>query len=372
MYAELWGLEPLASSPIMFSTAAGAPMPPKLLRVEPLTPSTVRVVWRQPDKLNGERVWYKVYWQPEKKKIVPAPGWTEVEAASDEKWSELEFQSKKNRTEFHLVVKGLQPRCNYSVWVVAFSEKGDAFSSSDNLTVVTYPSPGNITLLKSTPHSLSLQWVSPPESIILRHQISYRIGWSTNGWNHTDEVNLTQPSFGYNYTIGHLKPNSMYGFKIKAWYASDPDNPYEWPPQNGSGVVQFNLETLADKPGLPGQPIARGIGKALYEVSWERAEANGANIEIYSLECRTDSNSPLFETIHHHDPGHSQGSDNEQATHTTATSVISSSRTKREWTVNGKPELAEKLVANDKGHSWGVGPSNWVVVYNGTGNFLKI
>lgn len=130
-------------------------MPPKLIRLEPLTPSSVRVIWGQPEKLNGEKVWYEVHWKTSG-------------SASIAKWAETESRSNSQGTEFYLELNNLTAALNYTVWVRAFSEKGDFFSDSPGRNVVTFPSPSNITLMKSTPHKLNLLWYPPQDNSIIR------------------------------------------------------------------------------------------------------------------------------------------------------------------------------------------------------------
>jgi len=111
----------------------------------------------------------------------------------------------------------------------------------------------------------------------------YRLGWSSE-WNSTALTKGTVGGQTYNVTVDGLKPKTMYGFRIKAWYAGDPSEPFYWPLEQ-----QLEVETLADKPGPPGLPIVRGIGKSIYEVSWAKSEENGAIVDSYSLECRLKS-----------------------------------------------------------------------------------
>jgi hypothetical protein len=171
-YAQREGLEPLVCAPIMLRTAPGAPMPPKLLRLEPLTPSAVRVVWGRPEKLNGEKVWYEVNWKTTGPGAAGGVGRNAAAASNlkynGQKWAETETRSNVNRTEFYLDLNDLIPATNYTIWVSAYSEKGDAFSGSVAQTVVTFQHPKNVTLVQSTPHNLTLQWMPPNDTIILR------------------------------------------------------------------------------------------------------------------------------------------------------------------------------------------------------------
>src|SRR5271163_2644517 len=97
----------------------------------------------------------------------------------------------------------------------------------------------------------------------------YREGWSSL-WNFTELIDFTIPGRLYTFQLSSLKPNTLYGLRIRTWYKGDPKKDFVWPFED-----QFNFHTLADKPGKPIRPIARGIGKALYEVSWEKADENG-------------------------------------------------------------------------------------------------
>ena len=135
-------------------------MPPKLLRLEPLTPISVRVVWGQPEKLNGEKVWYEVKWQTGGSHTSPKH--------KDQTWAETESKSNHNHTEYSLDITNLQSSSNYSIWVLAFSEKGDAFSESEVQVVETFPNPNNLTVINSTPHLLSVSWIPPMDTSILR------------------------------------------------------------------------------------------------------------------------------------------------------------------------------------------------------------
>ncbi|CAG7725945.1 unnamed protein product [Allacma fusca] len=349
VYAEIMGMEPLAHKPIMLRTASGAPLPPKLLRLERLTPSTLRVVWRQPDKLNGENVWYEIHWNPLQKRISPGPGWTQVKTIAGKEWSVYKFKNNEQRKEFQFDIENLHPGCNYSIWVLAFSEKGDAFSRSDNKTIMTYSNPSNITLVAATPYTLNLLWIPPQQDDIIQHQIYYRPERTIEWNNCTEVIDTSKMVFPYNLTVNNLKPSTVYSFKVQAWFAGDPETPYNWPSDD---LGQFSFKTLSDKPSTPGQPIAKGFGKSLYEVSWERSkvEENGPQIELYSLECRTDYDTPVYESSHLRD-------------HDDGIKV----RVKREWADTEKVEFAEKLVASSD-NNVRIQPvfTQWNIVYNGT------
>jgi len=128
-------------------------MPPKLLRLERLTPKSIRVIWQKPEKLNGESVWYEVCRRGSNDKL------------HGEKWFD---RRDGNETEFHLTLNDLLPSSNYSVWVRAFSKKGDALSESEKKSIVTLANPSNLALEKITPHNITVSWVAPNDSSILR------------------------------------------------------------------------------------------------------------------------------------------------------------------------------------------------------------
>ena len=121
--------------------------------------------------------------------------------------------------------------------------------------------------------------------------------------------------------------------------------PYIWPKEG-----QFNMETRADKPGPPGVPIARGIGKALFEVTWDKAEENGAAVDSYSLECLIKF-SPEAENI------------------TIFTLEEQEQQQHRHKRASEKLEMAEKFVASESTASVTRRKPNqmhWFEVYNGT------
>ncbi|ODM95791.1 Proto-oncogene tyrosine-protein kinase ROS [Orchesella cincta] len=352
-YAEQQGDKPLGCSPIMLRTAPGAPMPPTLLRLEPLTPTSIRVVWRQPEKLNGEKVWYEVHWKTSGARSSPKH--------NGQRWAETETRSNHNRTEYYLDLKDLLPERNYTIWVVAYSEKGDAFSESERHYLETFVHPNNITLVKASPHNLSIAWVAPNDTSILRHQIMYRDGWSAQ-WNFTELVDFTIPQRVYKINITNLKPKTLYGFRIQTWYIGDPKATFIWPSEG-----QFNFETLADKPGKPGKPIPRGIGNAIYEITWEKAEENGAEIEMYSLECKIE-----FDTS---SPADAAEIGNQSlaldllsnVTSNAGNSTTNISRHKRDLEETGKVEAAaEKLISSSDSDLQRNSYIQWDVVYNGT------
>lgn len=152
-YATRAGAPPLVCSPIMLRTAPGAPMPPQLLSVDPLTPVSIRVSWSKPRKLNGEKVWYEVHWD-------------RGNSSSSAKWAETEaFRSSAVTMTTDL--GELVPFTSYSVWVRAFSEKGDAFKDSVKRVVSTFPTPRNVSLISSSPHEMVLGWTPPEDNSII-------------------------------------------------------------------------------------------------------------------------------------------------------------------------------------------------------------
>jgi hypothetical protein len=180
----------------------------------------------------------------------------------------------------------------------------------------------------------------------------YRDGWSSQ-WNFTEKIDFTVPGRSYRFTIHSLKPKTLYGFRIKSWYRGDPATAYMWPLEG-----QFDFETLADKPGKPSQPIARGIGKTKYEVSWDKADENGASIEMYSLEYRMESVS--------------QEADHAALAGNNSSVAVNSSRiaTRQKRGLNGESkaeEFAEKLIATEKNVARRILQPIWVLAYNGTG-----
>ena len=287
-------------------------------------------------------MWYEIGWDPEEEFISPGPGWTKEKALGGQEW----YHSTNNDSvsEFHWTIGKLHPGCNYFVWVSAFSEKGDAFKQSQKIKIRTYSNPNNVTLLNATPHVLNLTWNPPTDGSIIRHQIYYRVGWESK-WNWTEPMETAKLLPPYNFSISELKPKTVYGFKVKAWYGADPKNPYYWPKDQS----QFMIETLTDKPGAPGMPIARNIGRDLYEVEWERADDNGGKVEMYSLECRMD-----VEIISR------QGDGKEK--------MLGLAREKRQ---SGNEVISQKQVGGKKQDATPVKYARWVQVYNGSGKHWR-
>jgi len=129
--------------------------------------------------------------------------------------------------------------------------------------------------------------------------------------------------------------------------------PYIWPEEKDN---QFVFETLADCPGTPGQPVARGIGKSLYEVTWEKAESNGAPVLFYSLEYKlvgsnlTYQSQRLVDIISYND----------------------STRSRREARPSSSNLIDEDHIVD--GGEFKVFPLwyTWIPVFNGTGKSSEI
>lgn len=97
----------------------------------------------------------------------------------------------------------------------------------------------------------------------------------------------------------------------------------------------------------------------MYEIAWDRADENGAHVDLYSLECRKESNNDL------------EGDELEDYDgqflfdHNT-----NDKRSKREVNELG---VAEKIVTFDKSSQRKNQFSEWKVIYNGSGkNSAKI
>lgn len=165
-----------------------------------------------------------------------------------------------------------------------------------------------------------------------RHQIIYREG-STPIWTEGPYISFTVPGRPYTLSLQNLKPKTLYLFRLRSWYIGDPSTPFLYPP----GGETWGFETKADKPSAPGKPIARGIGKNLYEVEWTVADENGGKIELYSLETKS--------------------------TYQTAISSGNESGT----TISGEKHVVKREIKS--GAPIGI-KREWVIVYNGTGTYI--
>lgn len=260
---------------VVLKTAAGAPTPPRELRLRAEDPSTVRVWWKPPERLNAESVWYELHWRAEG----PGPG---ARTSGQDAVPELQSGSLLTAT-----LSKLAPGQGYSIWVRAHaalpsSEDSDADAVEDAhadsavAVVRTLPEPGPLTLERATPHSLAVAWTPPSATLQSMQSVALRYCVAATGTAacRTQAVPPDQPVV----VLAGLQPKTNYSLHLEMTFPHS-TQAFTWP-----GDARFTFETLGDRPGPPGTPVIQHIHRAVYQVTWQPSEPNGAPVQLYTLD----------------------------------------------------------------------------------------
>ncbi|XP_063241344.1 proto-oncogene tyrosine-protein kinase ROS isoform X2 [Bacillus rossius redtenbacheri] len=267
-YSDLQGISPMIGPQVILQTAPGAPSRPREVAAVVLSPSTVEVRWLPPQELNDCAVWHQVHWR--------CQDVVEGVRQKGEQAAKGPADDGRLSARLHQMLPGL----SYLVWVRANSQNSKEFSDSEEVPVVMFPEPNNITLVHATPYGLNISWLPMPD-ITTRYEIKFwEVGFGD--WQALSEPPTTLTDDRVFYSVGDLRPKTQYGFKLFLTYITSQEQ-YAWPSDGG-----FIFETLADRPSPPGLPMAQHLSRDVYQVTWEASRRNGADVELYSLEARTE------------------------------------------------------------------------------------
>jgi proto-oncogene tyrosine-protein kinase ROS len=284
----------------VYSTSPGQPSQPRNVHAEAISPNEVVVNWSPPEHFNGDMIRYEVHWQTEnirsnlknkQQQLVSGKFdfWTAVQSFCRICFTGVSFffftdyepieknSLKKPRS---MSLDKLLPSHSYTVSVRAYTSDS-TYSESDTVEVKTFPEPNNITKMEETPQSMVIQW--HPDEHISKYIVQYAMAGSPIWKTVFDSAQKTQQSDNYNdgkYSIRDLQPKTQYRFVILLYYAKR-IQPYIWPSDS-----RFEFETLGDHPTAPGKPVIKLLKENTYQVLWEPAKENGAQIDEYNLEVR--------------------------------------------------------------------------------------
>lgn len=227
-YSDLEGIVPMIGPPVVFETSAGAPSPPQNVTAVVIDPTVIEVQWFPPKELNDRTVWYEIHWRTEG--TVAGVRQSGEQIVQENDGMDM-FRSYKN-----VAIKKLVPGQLYLVWVRAYSQNSDTYSDSEGVEIETYPQPGNITLVQTTPYSLEVTW-TPPVNLTLSYEVQYCDHSNTREWINAPRI----PGDRWDrYFIENLSPKTAYKFRTVIIYIRS-KMPYLWPQDGG-----FKFETLGN------------------------------------------------------------------------------------------------------------------------------
>lgn len=260
-FSEQDGDAIIIGSGVVFQTDAGAPTPPRNVRVDVLNPTLLSVRWEPPATLNGDFVYYEVHWQ------------TEGAISGERHKGEQTVTNPLHAAVLTTKLQTVSPNETYSIWIRAYSQTNETSSDSKHVVVVTFPQPGPIRLMENSATELRVQWNI--SRFVDKFTIQYTLLTSTL-WMDINETevngNLAE------ITLRQLKPKTIYKFRLSLKYPLDVEN-YIWPKDS-----RFVFETLGDRPSPPGIPRIQHVKNDVYKVWWEPSKDNGAPIIMYNLE----------------------------------------------------------------------------------------
>ena len=282
-------------------TGEGKPSAPRNISVVVLSPETALVTWLPSLQMNGKTVSYFVKWtlcdsndNTEFTALVTSIG--QIPSSSLNK-----NNPKGNPNRMHFLIgssssnhmQKLLPNRSYKVWIVAKTEFPIG-ASSETKRFATFERPNLVQIPPEylKPRSLVLNWISPAQDNISKHEIKLlpkdeferftKMGSVQNFIDLKESqkqqpssikglkslpTNLTQPSQIYSYQIDELTPGTTYVVLVQVTYKSQSDwnssssnaelrtiewnnhNAYQWPKDDRQTVT-----TPPDTPLTPGPP----------------------------------------------------------------------------------------------------------------------
>ncbi|RUS81024.1 hypothetical protein EGW08_011229 [Elysia chlorotica] len=263
------------SKPMLITTKAWAPSPAREVTLTPITPDKLEVKWQHPTRFNGppDDVDY----------IIKLSTMTSEGQVHTEKTRKATLPTEGNYLSDTFM--GLTPNQEYTVKIETCRENRTLCSQSNTASRKTYMTPSNFSVLAVSPNSVTLNWRSPPDGMMIRHHIDYvEIKPGPLEWQKYKFLSNTESDHLYREEVTDLSPNTQYAFRISCLYDFRPYSmgKYFWP----SGDSLFTQKTSVFKPGKPLPPSLTFLKSGGHEVTWAEPESNGSPITRYTLEYR--------------------------------------------------------------------------------------
>lgn len=278
------------TEPIVFRTKTGVPSRPRNLTATVLSPTEVNLKWLDPLEWNGEKVHYKVVYQTD----------TEINEIKNQlqliikgkienyRYFSEEFPNIYNSLAFHFTDENvtsvnltrLIPNQPYNIWIIVHTTE-NLSNESLPVKVTTLPAPQPIKLVMSTSTDLEIEW--KPYNYAFKYRMLYRPIINDISSSNADHLNQTilLESDGVNpdnvFKAQNLRSKTVYKFWLELDFKDRLH--YIWP-QN----EKFLFETKSNKPSAPGKPVISFLQTNVYNISWTKADHNGASILEYNLE----------------------------------------------------------------------------------------
>ncbi|XP_065345977.1 proto-oncogene tyrosine-protein kinase ROS isoform X2 [Cloeon dipterum] len=265
-YTVISNEPPIFGSPLIFKTDEGAPSEAKDVRLQMLSPWSIRVSWSPPLNIRSRSIKYDVLWSTDGTGFTPRQ-FGELPVDSSEQYGSI----------YSAILDKLLPSQLYQIKVRASSKMNHHLRSETPPTEVkTLPEPGDIQLVNADTDNLIVSWDSAlPESVAGYMKMRYSMQFAKLGGNMWQIINESSPG---QFVARNLAPKSSYQFRLKLWY-TESGQPVTWPQDS-----RFSFETLVDRPSAPGLPYVTFLPVGKHQVLWQPSKSNGADIEMYILE----------------------------------------------------------------------------------------
>ncbi|XP_019860969.1 PREDICTED: receptor-type tyrosine-protein phosphatase F-like [Amphimedon queenslandica] len=229
-----------------------------------ISSTSIEVSWNPPTDFNGPNEGYVI---------------TYIRLESD-----TESMSTNRLTGTSFVIENLEKYEQYSVTVVAFTDKGPG-ASSDVLSVLTdedLPGPPSNVSTMSTNTSISITWSPPldPNGLLLSYSINVTLNSTYAQYLSFDVMTMSVSQNIFSYTLFDLLPFAGYDISLQASTSV------------GLGTPAIETETtLQAAPAAPvANPMASPVSSTAVNVSWLPPNLSNWNglITNYTIEYRTN------------------------------------------------------------------------------------
>ena len=284
-------------------TGEGKPSPPRNVFVTVLSPESAIINWLPSLVKNSDHVKYIVKWSSisgsgdtaEYSATVSSNTDAQVTFSNDNLTDHVENLLMHYQIGSNKSTRGpdqLRPNNSYKVWVLAKTKFPGEGTKSKGVIFNTFEQPNLVQIPQEhlKPRSMVVEWTSPKEENILKHEIKmmpkeefdsllmFKNGFKNNGEEDskilgfkTLYTNETQPLQTYSYKFDDLSPGTKYVVYVEVTYnyrtsPNDEDSRYiyQWP-RDGRQTV----DTPPAKPLTPGSPydiIEEGIPYLRYDL----------------------------------------------------------------------------------------------------------